>query len=284
MKIVDLHPEELLDKDARGALSEDERALLDAHLARCETCRFERMVRADFALERSEEVGLSAHRLALLVDVGVRERSPSSEALVAEASPPISGRRSVVAEASPVRAKRSFAHAASFAAVVVLVVGAVGAVKFGLDGWGRGPGSVLSKADPTPASSSFARPPTKPVPGMPVANTERDLGRDPGMAGVGAGPRTEPAESVTAPLRVDDEAFFTVESFDESQRDVLDEPWYPRALESDVIPTVQNAPHRKPPHPKGPRRQVAPHAPHGVPPHDPSPHEPPPHGPPASDP
>lgn len=276
MKIVDLHPEELLDKDARGALSEEERTLLDAHLARCGTCRFERMVRADFALERSEEVGLSAHRLASLVDVGVRERPSSSDAPPAEGAPPVSGRRSVAVPASPVRATRSFRRVASFVAVGVLVVGAVGAAKFGLDRARSSKEIALSSNDaPTPAASSLVRAPAKPVQGMPVADS------DPGF-GVA---RTEPAEAVAAPLRVDDEAFFTVESFDESQRgDVLDEVWYPRALESDVVPTV---PHRRPHHvkePKGPRRQVAPVTPmapnapsstsHGAPTHEPPPHAP----------
>jgi TolA-binding protein len=59
MKIVDLHPEDLLDKDARGDLSDVEKERLDAHLERCSTCRFERQVRADFAdeeeIEKEEE-------------------------------------------------------------------------------------------------------------------------------------------------------------------------------------------------------------------------------------
>jgi hypothetical protein len=49
MNAPDLHPEELLDKAARGALSDGERASLELHLAACPVCRFERAVRADFA-------------------------------------------------------------------------------------------------------------------------------------------------------------------------------------------------------------------------------------------
>lgn len=49
MTAPDLHPEDLLDRDATGALSEHERAHLDAHLAVCVTCRFERQARLDFA-------------------------------------------------------------------------------------------------------------------------------------------------------------------------------------------------------------------------------------------
>jgi hypothetical protein len=53
--VVDLHPDELIDKDARGQLDETERVRLDAHLARCATCRFERQLRVDFADDLSAE-------------------------------------------------------------------------------------------------------------------------------------------------------------------------------------------------------------------------------------
>jgi len=49
--VVDLHPEELLDKDARGELTADESVRLESHLARCSACRAERLLRADFADE-----------------------------------------------------------------------------------------------------------------------------------------------------------------------------------------------------------------------------------------
>ena len=51
MNVVDLHPEELLDKAARGELSADEHVRLSAHLVRCSACRAERVLRADFAAE-----------------------------------------------------------------------------------------------------------------------------------------------------------------------------------------------------------------------------------------
>jgi TolA-binding protein len=48
MESLDLHPEELFDKAARGAASAEELARIDAHLKSCAACRFERQVRADF--------------------------------------------------------------------------------------------------------------------------------------------------------------------------------------------------------------------------------------------
>lgn len=49
MTTPDLHPEELFDKAARGELNDAERARLDAHLAQCAVCRFERQAAQDFA-------------------------------------------------------------------------------------------------------------------------------------------------------------------------------------------------------------------------------------------
>ena len=48
METLDLHPEELFDKVNKGLASSDERARVEAHLASCATCRFERQVRLDF--------------------------------------------------------------------------------------------------------------------------------------------------------------------------------------------------------------------------------------------
>lgn len=51
MSVVSLHPESLLDLDARGELTPAQRDQLEEHLAQCETCRLERLVRRDFRLE-----------------------------------------------------------------------------------------------------------------------------------------------------------------------------------------------------------------------------------------
>jgi hypothetical protein len=55
VSIVDLHPENLLDRELRGELDATERRSLEAHLAQCPTCRLERQLRADFALEMSAD-------------------------------------------------------------------------------------------------------------------------------------------------------------------------------------------------------------------------------------
>lgn len=60
MSVVDLHPEELLEKEARGELDSEDRRRLAEHLAHCATCEFERRLRADFALELASDAPVRA--------------------------------------------------------------------------------------------------------------------------------------------------------------------------------------------------------------------------------
>jgi TolA-binding protein len=57
MSLVELHPEELIDREASGTLSPSEREFLESHLARCSSCRLERRARDDFAEELAADDG-----------------------------------------------------------------------------------------------------------------------------------------------------------------------------------------------------------------------------------
>lgn len=74
MNVVELHPEDLLEKEARGEISAVERERLDAHVARCLACTLERQLRADFADELAADPEPGARTLADEVD----EPAPSS--------------------------------------------------------------------------------------------------------------------------------------------------------------------------------------------------------------
>lgn len=75
MKVIDVHPEELLDREQRGMLTHEQRDLLDAHLASCESCRLERLLRADFADEaaRASEADMQSFVLGALETVASGE-------------------------------------------------------------------------------------------------------------------------------------------------------------------------------------------------------------------
>jgi len=75
MSVADLHPEELLDKEIRGQLEPAERERLEAHLTACATCRMERRMRADFALELSAE-GLAPGVARVVESVARQSASP----------------------------------------------------------------------------------------------------------------------------------------------------------------------------------------------------------------
>ena len=82
MKAFDVHPEELLDREPRGVLTDEQRALLDAHLAHCESCRLERLLRADFAAEArcADEADMQSFVLGALQRAASVEAAASAPA------------------------------------------------------------------------------------------------------------------------------------------------------------------------------------------------------------
>jgi TolA-binding protein len=82
VSVVDLHPENLLDKEIQGALDATERERLEAHLAQCATCRLERRLRADFALELSRES--VPPRIAGLVESLAKAPAPATRTATVE--------------------------------------------------------------------------------------------------------------------------------------------------------------------------------------------------------
>ena len=58
-KLAQLHPEDLIDKEARGDITEDELVRLEAHVAICSACRAERMMRADFEDEGGDRISFT---------------------------------------------------------------------------------------------------------------------------------------------------------------------------------------------------------------------------------
>ena len=78
MSGVDLHPEDLLDREARGELSDAEAGRLAVHLTACAACRFERLARADFRDETERAAGpLDVQRLLSAV-LAPEQRAPAT--------------------------------------------------------------------------------------------------------------------------------------------------------------------------------------------------------------
>lgn len=113
MSIVDLHPEELIDKLAQGRISETESARLEAHLATCSACRFELDVRRDLA-GADRDARASA---PVIVPDGLYGRSAPPPAVVSEFTEmaPSTTRGRV----APVRVKRRPIWALAMAAALV---------------------------------------------------------------------------------------------------------------------------------------------------------------------
>jgi TolA-binding protein len=182
MSVIDLHPDELLDKDARGALSADERVRLDAHLARCAACRAEQLLRADFADELDGEdrpsaiMGLVQGALAAPRPAPPLEVAPPLDAAPApplDAAPkktaPTKAETSADLEAVPSLRRRPRRTAfVLLVAAAVLAASAAGAAGVTTRVWRslRGPGQELIH---TSATSISPPPPGAASPRSPLA-------------------------------------------------------------------------------------------------------------------
>jgi hypothetical protein len=77
MKVIDFHPDDLLDREIEGTLSQDERRRLREHLDRCGQCQLERQLRSDFEAELG--VREDARHIQSFVSGALRAaRSPAS--------------------------------------------------------------------------------------------------------------------------------------------------------------------------------------------------------------
>jgi TolA-binding protein len=138
--VVDLHPEDLLEKDAQGSLDASERARLEAHLAHCSACRMERLLRADFAGELEAEVPLERS-----VGLGIEQ--------IPVAAPP---RESITMLRGPRRRRH---RAVWLLAAAALLVGGVAAAAMSL-GEGQWPalrGAATAPAEVAPPAVATAK-------------------------------------------------------------------------------------------------------------------------------
>jgi TolA-binding protein len=147
MRVVDLHPEDLLERDARGALSDAERERLEVHLARCAACRLERALRDDFA----DELGAEPTPSELLTLAGAAQPRPPAQA--PQAAP----------EATPRTPSRRSARRVTWllVAAAVLAVSAAGATGAGRRVWTKiveATGTVDTEAAEAPAAPAPKHP------------------------------------------------------------------------------------------------------------------------------
>jgi TolA-binding protein len=208
MKIVDLHPEDLLDKEVRGELNASERAHLEAHLARCSTCRFELEVRNDFADELDEASSESSvQRLLAFVERGVPEAPVSEPGPVSEPERVETRTREepahdeVVPAAPPSRRGRRVGRVLLLVAAAMFV-GGVATAQGGARVWAHL--SALSAAwSDTPAVEMPPRAPApSSVPGVFSSATAIALERTPPGETVATSEEVPTPESVAPPARV----------------------------------------------------------------------------------
>jgi TolA-binding protein len=153
MKVVELHPEELLDREARGELTPSERIRLDSHLEKCVACRFEREARADFAGELEGEDRIS--KVPLLVEGAIKE-SPS-----VAPKPVPEEKRELPSPRRRATGKRALVF---FAAAAVMLAGVAAASSWSGRIWQPAPKQIETT---TPATTTTTRVEHAPKPALP---------------------------------------------------------------------------------------------------------------------
>jgi TolA-binding protein len=192
MKVVDLHPEDLLEKDAHGELTDAERARLDAHLARCATCRFERQVRADFADDLADDRELSPADLVALVEGKALGGAPPPEPVEDEEAPAPAPRRST----RPRRGARVWLLVAA-----ALCVGGVAGAGVGVRTLSRLVGTPVEATVPTRNAVDEPPPPSKAKNVSTVASTNPRVDEPEATSAIPAEPENVPPLTIVVPVR-----------------------------------------------------------------------------------
>jgi hypothetical protein len=193
VSVVDLHPDHLLDKEIRGELDDTEREWLEAHLTQCATCRLERQLRADFALELERE-SLPPDVAGLVETLARRPAQPPAPAPPADDAPLPTGR-------TP-RSPRRWIVALVVAATITLVVGAFASTEAGR----RVLAPILGRSEvntpyteaPTTQvrqASRVVAPSATVLPAEPVASSDAPAAPEPVAAPAAAPPPAPPAET-----------------------------------------------------------------------------------------
>jgi TolA-binding protein len=198
VSVVDLHPEELLDKQARGTLSASEASLLEAHLARCATCRAEKLLRADFADELDEPLDERPSLSELLEGVAAlrtktpRDETPAEVDLSAEAP------EREAPKSMPVPRRRAVTGTAWLlvAAAMLAVSAATGATQVGKQVWTRVV-AVVTTIDTAPAPTASPAPKREARPAAPAPAPVEAVAPAPTVQALAAPASIEPAPSET---------------------------------------------------------------------------------------
>jgi tetratricopeptide (TPR) repeat protein len=121
--VIETHPEELLDRERDGSLTERERSLLMAHLRRCSACRMERQLRVDF----ERELAVSAQSLDLQMFVSdaidaIEQFPAAAQSLAATRAPLAAGAESAAVPRGVALVARRRAWAALRPVAVLMLV------------------------------------------------------------------------------------------------------------------------------------------------------------------